>query len=101
MQRVMSVEDGSVVAWFFGPSHCHRGAGSVRAPIGARFERSTRDTVRIASRNCRAVHADAERFFERGKSTLDEQVACGPRVGLTGDELAWTRPWRFWAKSRA
>lgn len=38
-------------------------------------------------------------FIEPGTAVPDEEIGCGPRVGVTGDELARTRPWRFWVKS--
>ena len=34
--------------------------------------------------------------IEAGRPVPDDWVACGPRVGVSGDELAQTRPWRFW-----
>ncbi len=37
-------------------------------------------------------------FIEPGTPVADESVACGPRVGVTGDAEAKTRPWRFWVK---
>jgi len=37
-------------------------------------------------------------FIERGTSVADERVARGPRVGVTGDAEAKTRPWRLWVK---
>jgi DNA-3-methyladenine glycosylase len=37
-------------------------------------------------------------FIEPGAPVPDEAVACGPRVGVVGDERARTRPWRFWVK---
>lgn len=38
----------------------------------------------------------AEIFIEAGTSVPDGLVARGPRVGVSGDALALTRPWRFW-----
>ena len=37
-------------------------------------------------------------FIEPGLPVTDEQVACGPRVGVTGGQVAKTRPWRLWVK---
>jgi DNA-3-methyladenine glycosylase len=37
-------------------------------------------------------------FIESGRSVPEEAVVRGPRVGVTGDELARTRPWRLWVK---
>jgi DNA-3-methyladenine glycosylase len=37
-------------------------------------------------------------FVEPGASPPDEAVACGPRVGVVGDELARSRPWRLWVR---
>ncbi len=37
-----------------------------------------------------------EVFIEAGTPIRDEHVARGPRVGVSGDALALTRPWRFW-----
>jgi DNA-3-methyladenine glycosylase len=40
-----------------------------------------------------------EIFIEWGVPVTDAAVACGPRVGVRGDEQARTRPWRFWIES--
>jgi DNA-3-methyladenine glycosylase len=40
-----------------------------------------------------------EIFIEWGAPVSDLVIACGPRVGVSGDEQARTRPWRFWIKS--
>jgi DNA-3-methyladenine glycosylase len=40
-----------------------------------------------------------EVFIELGRPVADDVVIRGPRVGVTGDELARTRPWRFWVDS--
>lgn len=40
-----------------------------------------------------------EIFIEWGAPVPDKVTAQGPRVGVTGDEGARTRPWRFWIKS--
>jgi DNA-3-methyladenine glycosylase len=37
-------------------------------------------------------------FIESGAPLPDQAIACGPRVGVRGDELARTRPWRFWVR---
>lgn len=39
-----------------------------------------------------------EIFIEGGTPVGEEQVAQGPRVGVRGDALALTRPWRFWVR---
>ena len=44
------------------------------------------------------VHPDI--FIEPGESLPDEAVGCGPRVGVSGDELARTCHWRFWVKGK-
>nr|HID12599.1 DNA-3-methyladenine glycosylase [Anaerolineae bacterium] len=38
---------------------------------------------------------DALLFFEEDGAVPDEAVATGPRVGVRGDEVALTAPWRF------
>ncbi len=43
----------------------------------------------------------SEIFLETGSPVPEELVERGPRVGVTGDELARTRPWRFWVKDGA
>lgn len=40
-------------------------------------------------------------FVESGTPVPDELVSHGPRVGVTGDELARARPWRFWVEDGA
>jgi DNA-3-methyladenine glycosylase len=40
--------------------------------------------------------SDPALFIEPGKPAPDKRVGTGPRVGVVGDELARTRPWRFW-----
>jgi DNA-3-methyladenine glycosylase len=40
-------------------------------------------------------------FIESGTPLPDAAVACGPRVGVVGDESAQARPWRFWVKNKA
>ena len=42
-----------------------------------------------------------EIYIEPGTPVLEEAVACGPRVGVIGDELARARPWRFWVRGDA
>jgi len=44
---------------------------------------------------------DSRIFIEAGVSFSDEGVACGPRVGVSGDESARIRPWRFWVTEQA
>jgi DNA-3-methyladenine glycosylase len=38
---------------------------------------------------------DALLFLEQGAPISDEAVVTGPRVGVRGDEVAVTIPWRF------
>ncbi len=35
-------------------------------------------------------------YLTTGDLRADDVIASGPRVRVTGDELARTRPWRFW-----
>jgi DNA-3-methyladenine glycosylase len=37
-------------------------------------------------------------LIEAGPPPPNQIIACGPRVGVSGDELARTRPWRFWVR---
>lgn len=39
---------------------------------------------------------EAQLFVERGIHVPDESVATSPRVGVRGDEVALTVPWRFY-----
>lgn len=39
---------------------------------------------------------EAHLFVERGTPVPDESVATSPRVGVRGDEVALTVPWRFY-----
>jgi DNA-3-methyladenine glycosylase len=41
---------------------------------------------------------DALLFLEEGVSIPDKAVATGPRVGVRGDEVALTVPWRFYVR---
>jgi DNA-3-methyladenine glycosylase len=41
---------------------------------------------------------DVPLFLEQGVPVPDQAIATGPRVGVVGDELARTRPWRFWIR---
>ena len=45
--------------------------------------------------------ADSSIYVESGIPVPDEWVAYGPRVGVSGDKLARTRPWRFWVTEQA
>jgi DNA-3-methyladenine glycosylase len=42
---------------------------------------------------------DALLFLEREPPLPDETVATGPRVGVRGDEVALTIPWRFYVEN--
>lgn len=37
-------------------------------------------------------------FIEGGRTVADEEVEIGPRIGIRSDELARSRPWRFYIK---
>jgi DNA-3-methyladenine glycosylase len=39
---------------------------------------------------------DAPLFLEEDASIPDEDVVTGPRIGVRGDEVAVTIPWRFY-----
>ncbi len=41
----------------------------------------------------------SEIFIEPGVLVPDEAVHHGPRIGVTGDDKAKKRPWRFWIKN--
>ena len=41
---------------------------------------------------------DALLFLEKDTAIPDEAVATGPRVGVRGDEIAVTVPWRFYVR---
>jgi len=41
---------------------------------------------------------DARVFLEEGIPIPDDAAATGPRVGVRGDEVAVTVPWRFYAR---
>jgi DNA-3-methyladenine glycosylase len=41
---------------------------------------------------------DALLFLEKGVSIPDENIATGPRIGVQGDEVAVTIPWRFYVR---
>ena len=41
---------------------------------------------------------DAPLFLEEGAFVPDEAVATGPRIGVRGDDVAVTRPWRFYVQ---
>jgi DNA-3-methyladenine glycosylase len=41
---------------------------------------------------------DALLFLEEGAFVPDEAVATGPRIGVRGDDVAVTRPWRVYAQ---
>jgi DNA-3-methyladenine glycosylase len=37
-------------------------------------------------------------FIEEGRTVADEEIATGPRIGIRSDEVARSRPWRFYIK---
>jgi DNA-3-methyladenine glycosylase len=37
-------------------------------------------------------------FIEEGAAVPDEAVATGPRIGVRGDDVALTVPWRFYVR---
>ena len=41
---------------------------------------------------------DALLFLEEGAAVPDEAVVTGPRIGVRGDEVALTVPWRFYVR---
>ena len=41
---------------------------------------------------------DALLFLEKDAAMADDAVAIGPRVGVCGDEVALTVPWRFYVR---
>ena len=41
---------------------------------------------------------DASLFLEEGGFVPDSAVATGPRIGVRGDEVALTVPWRFYVR---
>ena len=49
-----------------------------------------------ASLNDLDLCTDDTLFVTEGTLHAGEVIASGPRIRVTGDELARTRPWRFW-----
>lgn len=49
-----------------------------------------------ASLNDLDLCASDSLYLIEGSPRKDEVVATGPRIRVSGDELARTRPWRFW-----
>ncbi|MCD6289791.1 MAG: DNA-3-methyladenine glycosylase [Anaerolineae bacterium] len=45
-----------------------------------------------------ALVPEARLFIEEGEVVSDGQIATSPRIGVRGDELALTRPWRFFIR---
>jgi DNA-3-methyladenine glycosylase len=43
--------------------------------------------------------SDAVLFVEEGSAIPDAAVTAGPRVGVRGDEVALTAPWRFYVRN--
>lgn len=43
----------------------------------------------------------AQLFVERGIPVPDESIATGPRIGVRGDEVALTVPWRFYIRGNS
>lgn len=37
-------------------------------------------------------------FIEEGRTVADEETATSPRIGIRSDEVARSRPWRFYIK---
>jgi DNA-3-methyladenine glycosylase len=37
-------------------------------------------------------------FIEEGRTVTDEEVATSPRIGIRSDEVARSRPWRFYIR---
>ena len=37
-------------------------------------------------------------FIEEGRTVADEEVATSPRIGIRSDEVARSRPWRFYIR---
>ena len=37
-------------------------------------------------------------FIEGGRTVADEEIATSPRIGIRSDEVARSRPWRFYIK---
>ena len=37
-------------------------------------------------------------FIEGGRTIADEEIAISPRIGIKSDEVARSRPWRFYIK---
>ncbi len=37
-------------------------------------------------------------WIESDQTIPDAQIACGPRIGVRGDERALNCPWRFWVR---
>lgn len=37
-------------------------------------------------------------FIEEGRTVADEEIATSPRIGIRSDEVARSRPWRFYIK---
>ncbi len=37
-------------------------------------------------------------FMEEGRTVADEEIAAGPRIGIRSDEVARSRPWRFYIR---
>lgn len=54
-----------------------------------------------AALNAADLCTHPEIFIEPGFPVSEDAVGCGPRVSVTGDDLAQTRPWRFWLKRDA
>jgi DNA-3-methyladenine glycosylase len=42
--------------------------------------------------------SDALLFLEQDTIVPDEVIATGPRIGVRGDKIAVTRPWRFYVR---
>jgi DNA-3-methyladenine glycosylase len=40
-------------------------------------------------------------FIEEGRTVADEEIATSPRIGIRSDEVARSRPWRFYIKGNS
>jgi len=86
---------------------------TLRSPEPVEGRRAGVPDVRLTSgpaRLCQALEIDREfdgadlcapdalLFLEEDAAVPDEAVATGPRIGVRGDEVARTAPWRFYVR---
>jgi len=86
---------------------------ALRSPESAAGRRDSRPDVWLTSgpaRLCQALGIDrrfdradlcapdALLFIEQDAAVPDEAIATGPRIGVRGDEVALTVPWRFYVR---